>query len=109
MFLQCDLSIRCWQEAGLWHIVQGRMHRYFNIADVILDICSREVVDVVARFMMLLWGILHNRNDQVWNHCHRDAQPIYLSANVFLIEWIAAQDVRCRGSDDTDRNSSVGW
>jgi len=49
--------------------------------------------------MMLLWGILHNRNDQVWNHCHRDAKQICISANVFLMEWIAAQDVRHRGSD----------
>lgn len=71
LLLPCDLSIRRWQEAGLCHAVQGRMQRYFNIAGAILDICSREVVDVVARLMMLLWGIWHNRNDQVWNHHHR--------------------------------------
>lgn len=85
------------------------MQRYFNIADAILGICSREVVDVVARLMMLLWGIWHNRNYQVWNHRRRDAQQICINANVFLMEWIAAQDVRHRGSDDTDRNSSVCW
>jgi hypothetical protein len=38
-----------------------------------------------------------------------DAQQICIGAYVFLMEWIAAQDVHHRGSDDTDRNSSVCW
>jgi hypothetical protein len=45
-----------WQTAGLWPQIQDREQIMNSVAEVVLDICLREVEAVVNRFMVIVWG-----------------------------------------------------
>ncbi|CAJ2646835.1 unnamed protein product [Trifolium pratense] len=62
-----------------------------SVAEVVLDICSREVEAVVNRFMMIVWGLWHNRNEWIWNQKQMNPDQINHWAQAQWSEWNAAQ------------------
>jgi hypothetical protein len=53
---------------------------------------------VVTRFMMLLWGLWHNRNDWIWNQHQVTWHKISTAVQMKWLEWLTVQLSRNRNS-----------
>lgn len=58
-----------------------------TINEVVMDFCTRKSEVVVARFMMLCWGLWQNRDEQVWNQTRMGPEQICAKAQCILDEW----------------------
>jgi hypothetical protein len=67
LLLECEGSKEAWNVTGLASIITPRLHPFYNIKDLILDVCCKENKDVAGRITMLLWNTWHSRNNNVWN------------------------------------------
>jgi hypothetical protein len=66
-FFNCNDSIQARQDAGLDHVVAARVQQYNNAVELIFAICTKEERSTAGRFIVLLWSIWKNMNEQVWN------------------------------------------
>ncbi|CAJ2632047.1 unnamed protein product [Trifolium pratense] len=101
---KCDTSIQSWQTEGLWPQIRDRVQRMNSAIEVVLDICSREVEAVVNRFMIIVWGLWHNRNEWIWNQKQMNPDQINHWTKARWSEWNAAQQRRVT-ADATEYSS----
>ncbi|MCH83234.1 pentatricopeptide repeat-containing protein, partial [Trifolium medium] len=96
---QCETSVRSWQQAGLWDVICDRMQHFGAAAALILDVFSRgDSEAVVTRFITLLRGLWHNRNDWIWNQHQVTSHQISTAAQMKWLEWSTVQLSRNRNS-----------
>ncbi|GAU34086.1 hypothetical protein TSUD_255820 [Trifolium subterraneum] len=91
MFFDCEGHKDAWSSAGLHQIIQTRFDKFYNISDLLFDICRLEDKQVAGKTATLLWCIWQNRNSNVWNNNKLSAQQVGIQAVHLWNEWAMAQ------------------
>jgi len=92
------------------HIVCDRLQHFTSATDILLDIFSHEVEDVVRRVMMLLAGIWDNHNNLNWNQKQSSSGQFCSAAVMNLPEWSVAQPrARRPENSDDDNHCIIQW
>ncbi|CAJ2659660.1 unnamed protein product [Trifolium pratense] len=92
VLFDCEESKNCWNVAGLYDVITGRLNQYNDAKDVIFDICSKESKDVAGRVAMTIWLIWNNKNQWIWNHEKRNALQLGVQASHMWNEWYEIQN-----------------
>lgn len=92
--LTCARSQRCWEEVGLWAIIETYLAQVGEFKDLFFVMANKLVQEKVRQFVMTLWSIWASRNDKVWNNVHETPTQIVARANVVWSDWSLAQAAR---------------
>ncbi|XP_058726582.1 uncharacterized protein LOC131597939 [Vicia villosa] len=91
VFFGCDVVNRCWQSAGLAHIVDPRKHNFHDATSLIFDICCKEDSLVAGRVAVMIDTIWKNRNNMIWNNESEAHNILGLHALCNWQDWFKAQ------------------
>jgi len=83
------------------------LQHFTSLTDVLLDIFSHEVEDVVHRVMMLLAGIWDDRNNLIWNQKWSSSRQFCSATMMNLPEWSVAQPWGRRPEYSNDDNHCI--
>jgi len=67
LFFDCDKSISCWQQSGLWNDILQSIHPSASFAENIFSILQQFDNHQKQVFVVTLWSIWKHRNNKVWN------------------------------------------
>ncbi|CAJ2667453.1 unnamed protein product [Trifolium pratense] len=109
VLFDCEESKNCWNVAGLYDVITGRLNQYNDAKEVIFDICSKESKDVAGRVAMTIWLIWNNRNQWIWNHEKRNALQLGVQASHMWNEWYEIQNFSSSRGGEEQVQQQLQW
>lgn len=80
MFFGCTTIIQCWRATSLSSITDSRAHVFNDVKSLILDICNREDMRDIGRYVVMINVLWKNISNVVWNNVRDEVLKIGLEA-----------------------------
>lgn len=71
VLLECSYAQNCWQQAGLAATVNNVVAGEISFVDWLFKVIRTVADQVVSKVMVVLWRILKERNERIWNSVSR--------------------------------------